>query len=133
MRWKLLMVSISILALSLSAAAQQKLPEDRTAALELKIAELEYRVAVLEAELEVYSHHELRCKACRERGRYIDRQSWRCGLQWGMSRYQVRELLGEPDRIDVLRAMGECWHYGYPPGGMVWFSPVGEVTSWFEP
>jgi hypothetical protein len=57
-----------------------------------------------------------------------DRSQWR-KLRRRMSKDEVRNLLGEPDRISVSRFY-ESWYYG---GGSVTFDGKGRVDLWSEP
>jgi hypothetical protein len=63
--------------------------------------------------------------------KWRDKQNWR-RLRTGMSKDEVRDLLGEPDRIDNFGAF-ESWNYGNPVGGEVQFSPKEKLNSWHEP
>jgi hypothetical protein len=56
---------------------------------------------------------------------------WR-GLSRGMSKGQVREILGEPGKV-VESGIISIWYYGYPLGGEVTFDSSGNVNSWREP
>lgn len=61
-----------------------------------------------------------------------DKRNWR-QLERGMSKDQVRQLIGEPDRNRVSRNLGitfSDWHY--PRGGWVTFME-DEVHEWSEP
>jgi len=67
-----------------------------------------------------------------------DKQNWRRYLHTGMTRTDVRQLFGEPDRMSVYNTV-EMWDYG--PGssfGRITFSvekgtPDGSLSSWSEP
>jgi len=50
-----------------------------------------------------------------------------------MSKGEVTDLLGEPDKIDNFGVLGEEWHYGYLTGGKVSFSSNEKIDSWREP
>ncbi|MCX6966722.1 MAG: hypothetical protein NTZ46_02905 [Verrucomicrobia bacterium] len=56
--------------------------------------------------------------------------TWR-KLVRGMSKCDVRELFGEPDRI-VKRPSFEVWYYP-PASGRVLFDDFGRVYGWDEP
>jgi hypothetical protein len=63
-----------------------------------------------------------------------DKRNWRANLRVGMTRTEVRELFGEPPKIDVVSEL-ESWSYG---SGSIEFivdsaSPDGQLHSWFEP
>jgi hypothetical protein len=62
--------------------------------------------------------------------------NWRDVTLWrklarGMSPDRVREILGEPGKIDEGSAL-TFWYWGYPAGGEVRFSS-GKVEGWSEP
>lgn len=59
-------------------------------------------------------------------------QNWR-RLRLQMTMDEVRTLLGEPDRVDVLGPF-TTWQWDYPTGGRVSFdSESGRLNSWSEP
>jgi outer membrane protein assembly factor BamE (lipoprotein component of BamABCDE complex) len=66
-----------------------------------------------------------------DRLKWQDKQNWR-RLRSGMSKGEVTDLLGEPDRIDNFGGF-EVWRYGYPIGGEVQFSSEEKIDSWHEP
>jgi hypothetical protein len=59
-----------------------------------------------------------------------DRASWR-RLANGMSGAAVRELLGDPTRINVFGSAGAFWYYG--DTAYVSMSAAGMVDGWMEP
>jgi hypothetical protein len=65
------------------------------------------------------------------KGDWTDRANWR-NLKKGMTKDEVRTLLGEPGKVDVYLSF-EVWHYDYPSRGSVHFSKDGKVESWSEP
>ena len=56
---------------------------------------------------------------------------WR-KLNRQMSKEQVRQLLGEPTRIEAGGVL-VFWHYGYPTGGRVTFRENGSIYGFNEP
>lgn len=57
---------------------------------------------------------------------------WR-NLRTGLSKSQVKGILGSPARIDSLGIL-ETWHYGSGyGGGSVTFDDRGKVNGWSEP
>lgn len=56
-----------------------------------------------------------------------DRTQWR-SLHRGMSKDDVRKLLGEPTRVSVSRFY-EAWNY---PGGTIIFDGKGRLDAWSE-
>jgi outer membrane protein assembly factor BamE (lipoprotein component of BamABCDE complex) len=57
-----------------------------------------------------------------------DRSQWR-KLQRGMSKDDVRKLLGEPGKVSVAKYY-EFWYYA---GGSVTFDSKGRLDGWNEP
>jgi hypothetical protein len=57
-----------------------------------------------------------------------DRGPWR-KLQRGMSKDDVKKLIGEPGKVSVAKYY-EFWYYG---GGSVTFDSKGRLDSWNEP
>lgn len=62
---------------------------------------------------------------------------WRDLSRWatlkrGMSRQEVRRILGEPTRIEEMTSI-TFWRYGDPKGGVVAFNSTGTVSLWLEP
>ena len=66
-----------------------------------------------------------------DRLKWEDKQNWR-KLRSGMSKDEVTDLLGEPDRIDKFPSF-EVWSYGDYGSGFVHFSSQGKAESWSEP
>lgn len=63
--------------------------------------------------------------------KWQDRQNWR-RLRSGMSKGEVTDLLGEPDKISNFGSF-EAWVYGDPIDGVVRFSSKEKLSSWDEP
>ena len=63
--------------------------------------------------------------------KWKDVSRWRTKLRKGMSKSQVRTLLGEPDKVDASPYL-DTWYWGYPAGGYVHFDEDG-VYGWSEP
>jgi outer membrane protein assembly factor BamE (lipoprotein component of BamABCDE complex) len=50
-----------------------------------------------------------------------------------MTQEQVRDLLGEPDKVDAGGTL-TFWYFGLPVGGMVHFhSATNRLDGWTEP
>jgi len=71
-----------------------------------------------------------------QRSTYLDwreKQNWRRTLHTGMTRTDIRQLFGEPDKVSVISDI-EFWHYGT---GEVEFrvqeKTDGILCAWFEP
>jgi outer membrane protein assembly factor BamE (lipoprotein component of BamABCDE complex) len=58
----------------------------------------------------------------------VDRSQWR-KLQRGMSKDDVRKLIGEPGKVSVAKYY-EFWYYA---GGNVTFDAKGRLDAWNEP
>jgi len=89
--------------------------------LEERVTDLENRVTVLEEMVTEPEKIETTTRVS------DNRENWR-KLREGMSEDQVRELLGEPYRIQGGRSA--LWHYQM--GGSIHFHR-GKVESWSEP
>ena len=93
--------------------------------LETRIAELEKRVEKLEALLETSNTNEIKFSE-----KWKNRSLWR-QLQVGMSKYQVKNLLVEPRKIDG--GAYTKWEYSEAS----WHSYVrfydGKLDTWTEP
>jgi len=63
--------------------------------------------------------------------KWRDVSLWR-GLSHGMSKDDVKQIIGEPGKISDLGFL-VIWNYGYPFGGSVTFGQDGTVQSWSEP
>lgn len=64
--------------------------------------------------------------------KWRDKGNWRL-LQKGMSKQQVRQLLGEPPHIDASTFPGDRWDYPDVLGGTVQFGNDDQVRGWKEP
>jgi hypothetical protein len=67
-----------------------------------------------------------------------DSNGWRSQANWrtlkrGMSQDEIRRVLGEPHRVDVLGPSLTIWYYNYPSGGRVNFNNRGALEGWSEP
>jgi hypothetical protein len=89
--------------------------------LQKKIFDLEKRVASLEKD---------KANNLAKKGNYKIRENW-LELQNGMTKKQVKELLGEPGK--KLTGVGEYWYYPDSFGGRVEFNDDGIVAGWKEP
>ena len=95
-----------------------------------KIRELEKRIELLEtriSELERVLVGELLSEG--PVGKSEEISAWR-KLRRGMSREEVKRLLGEAENISVS-AYAEIWRY--ERGGFAWFNANGQLDSWDEP
>jgi len=98
--------------------------------LEKKVEQLEARIEILEKKL-VYEQKQGTISSY-SKGDYKKKENWRA-LQQGMSKYQVKELLGEPGQISKLSYGGEIWYFPSAIGGSVTFKANATVDGWSEP
>lgn len=67
-----------------------------------------------------------------ESGNWREISNWR-QLKMGMTTSQVREILGEPEKIDAGGVL-TFWYWDYPGGPSVQFySDSGRLYGWSEP
>ena len=69
-----------------------------------------------------------------DQSKWEDKQNWR-RLRSGMSKVEVRDLLGEPYKIDNFGPFEEWRYYGDPLDkiGTVKFSSKEKLEAWHEP
>ena len=94
--------------------------QDRVENLEEKISRIEKLISSNSA-----PHQEANSKGWR------NQQNWR-DLRKGMSKREVRQILGEPGKISS-GSYGENWYYPDAIGGNVDFNSHGKVEGWSEP
>ena len=123
----LLIVSVFIVAFTGTQVigSQDKPVEDRVANLEMQVLDLTSRVLKLEKQLSANSTSQTPVNSAVPAGK----AAWR-KLQKGITRAQVRTILGEPKDIDMYRTL-EVWHYR--EYSSVTFNSAGYVTGWDEP
>lgn len=125
----LLVVSASVILVTLTAnrllGAQDKTLAERVSNLEMQVSDLNSRVLQLEKQLSTKS------TGGREINQNIPagKTAWRT-LQKGMTKDQVRKILGEPIDIDMYSSF-EVWHY--KESSHVQFDASGYVDGWNEP
>jgi hypothetical protein len=112
-------------ALSQRADSQEKPLSERVTNLETQISDLKARVMRLEKQI---------FNSAASSGQSIQRvttgkAAWR-SLQKGMSKDQVRRILGDPKEINVFSTWETWW---YPGIGSVEFNDSGRVKGWIEP
>lgn len=131
------MRSLSIFALLLAVAVvPSTLSTQERPSLEQRVAELERRVTDLERALGKLSSPGVpsgQDDRVEEVPPWRLRETWRTQLKWGMTRDQVRAIMGEPDKIEAYSLGGDVWHYGYPGGGTISFDKNGVLRMWSEP
>jgi hypothetical protein len=95
--------------------------DPRIERLEQSIRDLERRVASLEAQLREQPSASQVAPA---------NANWR-KLKTGMTESDVEHVLGSPQRVDDMGAIGVIWEY--PSSGRVSFGKSHTVMSWSEP
>lgn len=112
-------------ALSLRADSQEKPLSERVTSLETQISELQARVVRLEKQIFYPAASSEQSIQRVTPGK----AAWR-SLQKGMSKDQVRRILGDPKDI-ILFPTWETWWY--PGIGSVEFNDSNLVKGWIEP
>jgi len=125
-------VGVLIAGLTLLGAASgdpQSIAElvSRIDSLEGTVAQLEARVKKLESPGGGVTRPRTKASP-----KWQDKASWR-RLQKGMSKEDVRTILGEPGKIDTTLFFMEKWYYPSISGGRVIFDEKGIVKGWSEP
>ena len=120
----LVIISFLVFFFTISLFADQSSEIEK---LETRIVELEKRVAKLEALLETSSKKEIKYS-----DKWKNRAQWR-KLRIGMTMDQVRQILGEPPKVNV-RSYSIIWYYPSALGGNVDFNTsTRKVDGWSEP
>lgn len=96
--------------------------------LERRTIDLERRVRELEALITIEPSQSRPVAAIPEAQ---DLQNWR-RLRLNLTMDQVRTLLGEPERVDVINSW-TTWNWGSLGGANVSFDRSGKVVGWSEP
>ncbi len=109
---------------------------DQEAALSRRISQLEQRIAALEERIRVLEEKIARLSGAMEMPQEVPSNfeaGWR-KLAIGMTREQVRRLLGEPDEVSYLSYL-EIWDYSArcKASCSVTFDEQGRVESWKSP
>ena len=127
---KLLLASILLVfCLQDSALAQQnqiQALQDTVEILQRKVSQLENRVAELEKRL--LANNRPKSESTIKSDLWKEVSNWR-KLERGMSKDEVREILGEPENVLTLSIIST---WSYPNGGSVSFMQ-GKVDGWMEP
>ena len=105
--------------------------EQRISELEQKVQQLEKRIAQLEEIFDESTNSGLEEFEPRV-GDYKLRENWR-KLEFGISKNQVRQLLGEPPNINADSFIGDRWYYPDALGGYIKFDTSGKLEKWDEP
>ncbi len=117
-------------ALSLILLPSQPLPaqEEKASQLLKKISKLEERVKQLEGLLEKCS--ETGNRQTEDEWGWQNKKNWR-RLESGMTKTQVRSILGEP--IKRIKGTRTLWYYPNIYGAYVSFDKNGLLSGWNEP
>ena len=124
MKARLLLLIILFAPVSIFADAR----DDKIHNLEEKVASLESRVSALE-------------KIVSQRPPVAEIQigdAWKSKANWrqlklGMTKEQVKGILGEPPNIFASGVIGDYWYYPDGLGGDAKFDTSGLLESWKEP
>jgi hypothetical protein len=123
----------SLLLFPQAVPAQDKSLEQRISILESRTTELEHKVGELQKMINQPSQNTAQAQTSIAKGNWKNISNWRTGLQKGMTKKQVREIMGEPNKIETYTKLGEDWIYGFQGSGEIHFSPQGVLESWKEP
>ena len=115
------------------SGAQDKSLEERVSTVESNITRLEQKVGELQKTVNQLTQKTAQTPTPITKGNWKNIENWRTGLQKGMTKQQVRELMGEPKKIEAYTMLGEDWLYGLQGSGEIHFSPKGVLESWKEP
>jgi len=113
--------------------AQDKTLEQRLSILESKTKELEKKVGELQKIINQPAQGTSQSPSLVTKEKWKNTENWRTGLKQGMTKQQVRELMGEPNKIEAYTMLGEDWIYGFQGSGEIHFSPKGVLENWKEP
>jgi hypothetical protein len=115
------------------SGAQDKSLEQRISIVESRTTELEHKVGELQKSINQLTQGTAKSSTTISKGNWKNIENWRSGLQKGMTKIQVRELMGEPNKTETYTMLGEDWLYGLQGSGEIHFSPKGVLESWKEP
>jgi len=113
--------------------AQDKSLEQRISIVESRTTELEHKVGELQKSINQLTQGTAKSSTTISKGNWKNIENWRSGLQKGMTKKQVGELMGKPNKIEAYTMLGEDWLYGLQGSGEIHFSPKGVLESWKEP
>jgi hypothetical protein len=105
-------------------------PNQKIKELEQKITQLEKRIAKLEGILLEFQKNQEKM-IVHSPSKWKNKANWRL-LKKGMSKEEVRQILGEPPKITANAYYGDIWYYPDIKGGNASFNEGGSLTSWSE-
>ena len=126
----ILLVTACLLPVSVGAGTQEQEIEavkERLAKMEKTVDQLVKRIVELETIIKRRQEQDL---PVTQKGNWRDLKNWR-RLQVGMTMEQVSELLGEPEKVNMI-AGSAFWYWAYPGGPSIHFS-ASKVSGWSEP
>lgn len=94
-----------------SLYSQSESVDQRLTKLEGQMRTLEQKVNDLQRILDELLEGHAEFSPIRKREDWRNLDHWRTGLNKGMTKAQVKGLMGEPDKIDVHSMGGEVWYY----------------------
>ena len=98
--------------------------------LEQKIIQLEKRIVRLEGLVLEFQKNQEK-PIVNSPIKWKDKANWRL-LKKGMSKDEVRQIIGEPPKIAANAYYGDIWYYPDSQGGNASFDKEGSLTSWSE-
>jgi TolA-binding protein len=111
-----------------SIHAQQK----NSQTLQKQVSELEKKVGDLEKRIEQLESRPSQVSQDKSLIKNINKQTWR-QLRNGMTTEDIRELFGEPDKVDGGTYTTTWWYKSGRSIGYISFDEHKRVTSWSEP
>ena len=123
----LALICLSIIFVPYNLKAQEN---HRIEKLEKRILKLERRVVELEKVLMEITSQGENSPVFSDKWKNIS--NWR-KLQLGMSKSQVKQILGEPPKITADGYIGDTWYYPSVLGGTLRFDQGGSLNGWREP
>ena len=123
----------SLLFFPQAVPAQDKSLEQRISIVESRTTELEHKVGELQKSINQLTQGTAKSSTTISKGNWKNIENWRSGLQKGMTKKQVQELMGDPAKTETYTMLGEDWLYGLQGSGEIHFSPKGILESWKEP
>ncbi|MCK4603033.1 MAG: outer membrane protein assembly factor BamE, partial [Phycisphaerae bacterium] len=115
--------------------AERKSTPNELNVLEVRVSLLEKTVARLASRVQKLESEKTSPTKRPQQQAQLDRNTWR-QLQKGMTKEQVKQLLGEPSRVNASTMSGDSWRYAkdnYVISGSVYFSTEDRVDRWYEP
>ncbi len=123
------LLTLTLILIFVAVPAREMQADDRILKLEKRIIELELRVAKLEKLLSAtQSEPSIQIMP----GNYEKMANWR-RLKLGMTKAQVKAILGDPPRRRVFPPGFDYWYYPNETAAQVQFDMSGKLSGWQEP